>query len=126
MNEKDLHPYQKHAVQHVIDNPFSGLLLEMGLGKSCVTLTAISELMFDRFEINKVLVIAPKKVAEEVWSAEIQKWDHLRHLKLSKVLGSERQRKEALRVKADIYIINRKMLYGLSRSTQENFLSTCG
>jgi SNF2 family DNA or RNA helicase len=106
MNKSNMHVYQNHAVEHVIEHQNAGLLLEMGLGKSCVALTAIDTLMFDMCEISKVLVIAPKRVAEEVWTTESQKWDHLQHLKISKVLGTEKQRKEALRAKADIYVIN--------------------
>jgi SNF2 family DNA or RNA helicase len=102
------HPYQDHATKHIIDNPSSGLFLEMGLGKTVATITAIDTLMFDLCEVSKVLVIAPKRVAEEVWSTEIEKWDHLQHFRISKVLGTERQRKEALKAKADIYVINRE------------------
>jgi SNF2 family DNA or RNA helicase len=98
--------YQQHATRHIIDNPGSGLFLEMGLGKTVSTLTAIEQLMFDYLEITKVLVIAPKRVAESVWDAEAEKWDHLQHLTFSKILGSQRQRKEALTRKADIYLIN--------------------
>lgn len=102
------HPYQEHAKQHILDNEASGLFLEMGLGKTVTTMTAIDHLLHDSFEVGKVLVIAPKKVAEDTWTSEASKWDHLRHLRISKVLGSERQRKEALKVKADIYVINRE------------------
>lgn len=102
------HPYQDFATQHVIDNPEAGLFLDMGLGKTVSTLTAVDRLMNDYFEISKVLVIAPKRVAEDTWTTESLKWDHLKHLRLSVVLGSERERKEALKAKADIYIINRE------------------
>ena len=102
------HNYQQFAVQHIIDHPYAGLFLDMGLGKTVSTLTAISYLMYEDFEIEKVLVIAPKKVAENTWSNEIQKWDHLKHLTVSKVLGTEKARKEALKAKADIYVINRE------------------
>lgn len=101
-------PYQDFAKEHVRDNPGAGLIMDMGLGKTVIVLTALNELMFDELEVNKVLVIAPKRVAECVWTDEAAKWDHLRHLKFSIVLGTERQRKEALRVKADIYVINRE------------------
>lgn len=102
------HPYQEHGIDHVLQNPYCGLFLDMGLGKTAVTLTAINRLMFEEFETSKVLVIAPKKVAEDTWARESQKWDHLKHLRLSIILGTERQRIEALRAKADIYIINRE------------------
>jgi SNF2 family DNA or RNA helicase len=107
-DRSDLYPYQDHAAQHIIDNPAAGLFLEMGLGKTVAALTAIDALMFDRVEIDKVLVIAPLKVAENVWGSEVEKWKHLNHLRVSLVLGSERQRKEGLKAKADIYVINRE------------------
>lgn len=108
MNESNLHEYQKYAVDHIMGNPYCCLLLEMGLGKSISTLTAINRLMYEDFEINKVLIIAPKRVAETTWSEETDKWEHVRHLRISKVLGTEKERKEALKVKADCYITNRE------------------
>ena len=108
MNESNLHEYQRFSVEHIIDNPEAGLFLDMGLGKTVSTLTAIDRLMNDYCEISKVLVIAPKRVAEDTWTTESAKWDHLRHLRLSVVLGTERERKEALKAKADIYVINRE------------------
>lgn len=102
------YPYQEHATEHIIENPYCGLFLDMGLGKTVSTLTAIDTLMFDLCEVSKVLVIAPKRVAEYTWSTETDKWDHLKHFKLSLILGSELQRKEALKAKADIYVINRE------------------
>jgi SNF2 family DNA or RNA helicase len=100
--------YQQFATRHIIEHEGCGLFLEMGLGKTVATMTAIDELMFDRFEVSKVLVIAPKRVAEDTWLNEAAKWDHLRHFRLSLVLGSESQRKAALKAQADIYIINRE------------------
>lgn len=108
MKKSDLHEYQRFAVEHIMTHPSSGLFISMGLGKTATTLTAIDRLLFDQFEISRVIVIAPKKVAEDTWKNEIELWDHLKHLKISIVLGSERQRKEALRTKADLYIINRE------------------
>lgn len=102
------HPYQDFATRHIIDNPASGLFLDMGLGKTVSTLTAVDQLLNVYCEVSKVLVIAPKRVAEDTWTTECSKWDHLRHLRLSVVLGSERERKEALKAKADIYVINRE------------------
>lgn len=107
LTKSDLHNYQKVAVQHIIKNPFCGLFLDMGLGKTVSTLTAISFLMYEDLEIDSVLIIAPKRVAESVWSKEIAKWEHLRHLTISKVIGNQKQRKSALAKKADIYIIGR-------------------
>ncbi|MGE7777365.1 SNF2-related protein [Chitinophaga sp. NPDC101104] len=101
-------PYQEHATEHVIDNPAAGLFLEMGLGKTVATLTAVDRLMNQYLEVSRVLVIAPKRVAEDTWTTECEKWDHLRHLKVSRVLGNERQRQAALKAKADIYVINRE------------------
>lgn len=102
------HKYQQLAEQHIYDTPRCGLFLEMGLGKTVVTLTALNELIYDRFEIAKALVIAPLRVAEDTWSRESEKWDHLRHLRISKILGTPTQRRRALAKEADIYIINRE------------------
>lgn len=107
-NQSDMYPYQQFCVNHILENPAAGLFLEMGLGKTVSTLTAVNTLMYDWFEDDKVLVIAPKKVAESVWDAETQNWQHLKHLTVSKVLGSEKERRAALRTKADIYTINRE------------------
>ena len=100
--------YQQHAIDHVINNTASGLFLDMGLGKTVTTLTAIDILMYQMMEVSKVLVIAPLRVAESVWDEEINKWDHLKHLRISKVLGTAKARKMALKKPADIYIINRE------------------
>lgn len=102
------HKYQEYATQRILDTPYIALLLEMGLGKTVLTLTAIDLLLNDYFEANRVLVIAPLRVAEDTWSREIEKWDHLRHLRISKVLGSVAQRRKALKADADIYVINRE------------------
>lgn len=107
MNESNLHGYQETAIEHILDEPKAGLFLDMGLGKTVSTLTAINKLMFEELDINAVLVIAPKRVAETVWSTECEKWDHLDHFSLSKVIGTEKQRKAALAKKADIYLIGR-------------------
>lgn len=108
MNENNLHNYQRYSADFIQAHPAAGLLLDMGLGKTVSTLTAINRLMYEDLEINKVLVIAPKRVAEDTWIKEIDKWDHLKHLRISRVLGTERQRKEALQTEADIYVINRE------------------
>ncbi len=102
------HAYQKVAIEKIIENPAYALLLDMGLGKTVSTLTAVDELKNDYFDVEKVLVIAPKRVAEDTWSREVAKWEHLRHLKISKVLGTEQQRRKALQKQADIYVINRE------------------
>ena len=115
------HAYQQHATEHIINNPYSGLFLDMGLGKTVATLTAVDQLMNVFCEVNKVLVIAPKRVAEDTWSTEVGKWDHLRHLRLSIVLGTVRERKEALAKKADIYVINRENVPWLVAQYQSAF-----
>ena len=102
-----LHEYQKYCVNKILNNKNLGLFLDMGLGKTLISLTAIKELMYNRFSVNKVLIIAPKKVAEATWQNEIEKWDDLKLLRYSTVLGSEKQRIKALNTPADIYIINR-------------------
>lgn len=102
------HEYQRYAIQRILEQPACGLFLDMGLGKTVITLTAIVELMHDRFDVARVLVIAPKKVAEETWATEAQKWEHTRHIRIAKVLGSASQRRAALESPADVYVINRE------------------
>ncbi|MBQ8793931.1 MAG: DEAD/DEAH box helicase [Clostridia bacterium] len=100
--------YQKYAEQFILDNESAGLLLDMGMGKTVVSLTAVDKLLNDYFAVKKVLVIAPLKPAKETWLPEIEKWDHLKHLKASLVIGTPRERVAALQQEADIYIINRE------------------
>ncbi len=102
------HPYeyQAKATRFVIDHPECGLLLDMGLGKSVITLTALRELM-DDCEISTALIVAPKKVAETTWTTEAAKWNHLQGMTVAKVMGTEKQRKMALAEKADVYVIGR-------------------
>jgi SNF2 family DNA or RNA helicase len=102
------HEYQTHCTQFILENTSAGLFLDMGLGKSVITLTALVDLLHDRFEVSKVLVIAPLRVAGTTWLDEVRKWDHLQNLTLSKVLGSAKERTMALYKKADIYTINRE------------------
>jgi SNF2 family DNA or RNA helicase len=89
MTENDLHQYQLQAVDHIISHTHCALFLDMGLGKTVSTLTAINELMFKEVEVRRVLVIAPKRVAESVWTQEVEKWDHLKHIKVSRIIGTE-------------------------------------
>ena len=98
--------YQKTAIQWIIDKPHCALFLDCGLGKSSITLTAIQQLM-DDCEVSRVLVVAPKKVAETTWSSEAEKWDHLHGLRVVKVLGTEKQRCAALAERADVYVTGR-------------------
>lgn len=102
------HDYQKYAAAFIEEHPVSCLLLDMGLGKTAITLTAINDLLFDSFEVHRVLVIAPLRVARDTWPEELGKWNHLSNLHYSVAVGTEAERKFALRAKADIYIINRE------------------
>lgn len=101
------HPYQEYAITRILDTPHIGLFLDMGLGKTVSALTAVDKLINDRFEVQRVLVIAPLRVAKLTWAAEVDKWDHL-SLKVTKVLGGESKRLRALAENADIYVINRE------------------
>lgn len=102
------HQYQEHAIERIIDTPNIALLLEMGLGKTISTLTALDYLKNEMFDIDKTLIIAPLRVASDTWSREIDKWEHISHLTISKVLGPAKKRIAALKEEADIYIINRE------------------
>ena len=104
--------YQQTATQWIIDKPHCGLFLDMGLGKTVSTLTAVQQLI-DDCEISSVLVVAPKKVAETTWSTEAEKWDHLASLRVAKVLGTEKQRSAALESKADVYVTSRDLFVWL-------------
>lgn len=102
------HDYQRHCIEKIIEIPKVGLFLDMGLGKTVTTLTAIHELKYRRFAVRKALVIAPKKVAEGTWTKEKDKWDHTKGLRVSLALGSQARRVRALNAPADIYVINRE------------------
>lgn len=102
------HDYQSYCIQRIINDKAVGLFLDMGLGKTVITLTAVNDLKYNRFEIQRCLVIAPKKVAEATWSKEAEKWDHLKHLRISKILGTESKRIRAVNTPADVYVINRE------------------
>ena len=102
------HNYQAYCMEQIMEKPALGLFLDMGLGKTVITLSAIQQLKYGRFQVNKVLVIAPKKVAEATWQREAEKWDNVKRLRISTVLGSESKRIRALNTQADIYIINRE------------------
>lgn len=115
------HDYQQFATEFVLEHPYCGLILDMGLGKSVITLTALWDLVLDRFDCGRVLVIAPKRVAEDTWPKELAKWDHLKGLTYSLVMGSEKQRREALQKRAFLYIINRENVAWLVDNCQWNF-----
>ena len=109
------HTYQTRLKDFIIENRYAFLTVDMGLGKTVTTLTAIQELLEDYVEISRVLVIAPKSVAENTWTSECAKWDHLAHLRVSVVMGDERRRIKALEAPADIYVINRDNVVWLTR-----------
>lgn len=115
------HDYQKYAEEFIINHPACALMLDMGLGKTVITLTAIWLLLFDYFEFSKVLVIAPLRVAQDTWSKECEKWDHLKGLRISKILGTEKERRMAVVRKADIYIINRENVEWLCENYKFDF-----
>ncbi len=102
------HPYQAEAERRLLEHPCYGLFLDMGLGKTVITLSAIAELIYDRFEVRKVLIIAPKSVAESTWQDEARKWEHTKCLRFSTVIGSKAERERALMVDADCYVTNRE------------------
>lgn len=100
--------YQQHCIDKILELNKLGLFLDMGLGKTIITLSAIKELKYYRFQVRKVLIIAPKKVAEATWTTEAAKWEHTKNLRVSSILGSAQKRIRAIHQKADIYIINRE------------------
>lgn len=102
------HEYQKYGIEFIKKNPIAAILLDMGMGKTSIVLSALNELMYDSFEVTKVLIIAPLRVARNTWSDEIKKWDHLNGIRYSIVVGTAAERLAALKVDADIYIINRE------------------
>ena len=102
------HDYQQYAISYIEAHPVAAVLLDMGLGKTSITLTALNDLLFDSFEIHRVLVVAPIRVASFSWPAEIEKWDHLEGLRYSVAVGTAAERLAALKRKADIYLINRE------------------
>lgn len=101
------HPYQRYCIHRVVTEPYLGLFLDMGLGKTVIALTGINDLMYNRFTVKKTLVVAPKKVAEATWTDEAQRWEHLKLLRVQTVLGTEKQRLRALSTPADVYVIGR-------------------
>ena len=102
------HNYQKYAIDFILEHPIAAMLLDMGMGKTSIVLTAIMELIYDKFEVNKVLIIGALRVARTTWPEEIKKWEHLNGLRYSVVVGTAAERKAALKSDADVYIINRE------------------
>ena len=115
------HDYQKYAIEYIKSHPITALFLDMGLGKTVTTLTAIRDLMYDAFEVKRVLVIAPLRVARDTWPDELSKWDHLKELTCSVVVGTVAERRRALQQDADIYIVNRENLAWLYENSRLDF-----
>ena len=109
LSREQLHGYQKYAADFIVGHPASAILLDCGCGKTIITLTAIKDLLHDLFDVSKVLVICPIRVAQ-VWAEEIHKWSHLQGLRFSIAVGTESQRRYALAQDADIYVINRDVV----------------
>lgn len=115
------HDYQKYAIEYIKSHPITALFLDMGLGKTVTTLTAIRDLMYDAFEVKRVLVVAPLRVARDTWPDELRKWDHLKELTCSVVVGTVAERRRALQQDADIYIVNRENLAWLYENSRLDF-----
>ena len=115
------HDYQKYATEYIESHPEAAVFLDMGLGKTSITLTALNNLLFDYFDVHRILVIAPLRVARNTWSDEIEKWDHLHNLTFAIAVGSEKERLEALRKQADITMINRENLQWLIEKSGQPF-----
>lgn len=115
------HNYQSYAIDYIETHPVAAVLLDMGLGKTVISLTAIADLLFDSFEAHRILVVAPLRVARDTWPAEISKWQHLKHLTYAVAVGTVKERKAALSAGADITIINRENLGWLIDSSGFEF-----
>lgn len=115
------HNYQSYAIDYIETHPIAAVLLDMGLGKTVISLTAIADLLFDSFEAHRILVVAPLRVARDTWPAEISKWQHLKHLTYAVAVGTVKERKAALSAGADITIINRENLGWLIDSSGFEF-----
>ena len=115
------HNYQSYAIDYIETHPIAAVLLDMGLGKTVISLTAIADLLFDSFEAHRILVVAPLRVARDTWPAEISKWQHLKHLTYAVAVGTVKERKAALSAGADITIINRENLGWLIDSSGYEF-----
>ena len=116
-----LHNYQTYAIDYIETHPVAAVLLDMGLGKTVISLTAIADLLFDSFEAHRILVVAPLRVARDTWPAEIAKWEHLQHLTYAVCVGTPKERRTALMSEADITIINRENLGWLIDSSGFDF-----
>lgn len=115
------HEYQRFVIDYIKKNPIAAVFLDMGLGKTSITLTALNDLLFDSFDVHRILVLAPLRVARNIWSSEIEKWEHLQDLQYSIVVGTEKERMSALEKRADIYIINRENVQWLVEKSGKKF-----
>lgn len=115
------HEYQRFVIDYIKKNPIAAVFLDMGLGKTSITLTALNDLLFDSFDVHRILVVAPLRVARNTWSSEIKKWEHLQDLQYSIVVGTEKERMAALEKRADIYIINRENVQWLVEKSGKKF-----
>jgi len=119
------HDYQSYAIEYIKTHPIAAVLLDMGLGKTIITLTAAADLLFDSFEVSKILVIAPLRVARDTWPSEIAKWDHLKHLTFAVAVGTPSERRDAVLAGADITIINRENIQWLIEESSLPFSYDC-
>ena len=119
------HDYQQHAINFIQDHPAAMLFLGMSMGKSVSTLTALNIMMFSSFQVARPLVVAPLRVARDTWTAETGKWDHLQHLKISTILGTAKERRQAIRADADIYVINRENIPWLVKELGDDWPYDC-
>ncbi len=115
LTESDLHSYQQYCVDFIEEKPQCALFLDCGLGKTVVALTAIWHLLYDSFEVSRVLIVAPLRVARDTWTAEQGKGEHLKGLRMERVIGTEKERVAALSRKAELYVINRENVEWLVR-----------
>lgn len=120
LDESNLHAYQRHCVDFLLSHPIALLILEMGLGKTIITLTALVELMLNRFEVGKALIIAPLRVARDTWPDEAGKWEHLSELDVSVMVGDVKQRLAALNHPALVYVINRENVKWIVEHYEKN------
>lgn len=116
------HDYQTYAIDYIENHPVSAVLLDMGLGKTVISLTAIADLLFDSFLAHRILVNAPLRVARDTWPAELKKWSHLKHLTFAVAVGTPAERKAALMAGADITIINRENVQWLIEDSGMPFI----
>ena len=112
-----LHKYQQYACEYIESHPIAALFLDMGLGKTIITLTAVNNLIYDYCAVSRVLVVAPLRVARDTWTQEVEKWEHLRNLTYAVAVGSEKERKTAVAQDTDLTFINRENIPWLIKNS---------